>query len=145
MSKLDGRKTVIAVGAVLGLALLLFALCLFWRQLPRRGVDSPEDLVQIYIQALHDRDEAEIRRLVLGGYDPTEEINRRIGQLGGIEPEAVDVTFVRNPVAPYVIHVGLAAFRSTGIDATQVVTDRLTLQSNAGRWYLVLGEYHGPR
>ena len=141
--KNGGHKTLIFARAVLCVALLLFALFVIWQGMLYRGADSPEELVRTYLQALHTRDEPRIQRLVLSGYDPKKEISKRISQFEGVAPNRVSATFITNQIAPYLVDVDLAIPRNTEIGATQIITDRLTLQSNGGRWYLVLGVNRG--
>jgi hypothetical protein len=104
---------------------------------PGSGVDhhDPYDLVLAYIDAVNRQDEGRVRSLVNPAYDVGDEVTQRLHRYGGkslyYERMQFNGTGMREATA-----VDLTL--RSGV-STDVYTDKLSMSTKDGRWYLDLG------
>ena len=111
----------------------------------KRGVATREEVVNIYLNALKEKDERAILLLIPRDYQAEQAIQAKVTQLGRRGLYDVQVCY-QEVIGPQNVNVIIQGFYNKGLDAASgrvKFKDTLIVESGSGRWYLVLGKRKG--
>ncbi len=131
---------------IIALLTLILAVLIASSFVPHKGTSERFELIENYLQALENKDERSMRRLVHPNFEARAAVQGKIEQLGGNEIALQEVCY--SLLKPFIT---VASLRGSYVDEnlqTQQIQERLFLKYEPGpfyigykgRWYLSLGQ-----
>lgn len=104
----------------------------------RKGQDSPQQIVDLYLSALQSGDEQLLVSLIMPGYDAESAIQNKIQHYGNTKLTDVQIEYLPTE-SSYFVTANLRAKSTDETDTTTDITDQLHLQKQDEEWFIILG------